>query len=159
MKTKIRKPNISDASKICSMVNSVFMKCVAPDYSEEGIDFFLKISTPAELIDKMEKGNLVYIAEMKSNIIGVIVTRNINHISRYFVDVNYQQMGIGRKLFQHVLSTLSKEHQEIEQITVNSSPFAVKAYEKLGFIKTADEQIGNGMKYIPMVYNIESELF
>ena len=38
------------------------------------------------------------------------------------------------------------------QITVNSSSYAVKFYESLGFSKTSEEQETDGFKYTPMQY-------
>ena len=37
-------------------------------------------------------------------------------------------------------------------ITVNSSPYAVPVYHKLGFVDTDVEQISDGMRYTPMKY-------
>ena len=39
----------------------------------------------------------------------------------------------------------------IEKMTVNSSPYAVPIYHKLGFKETDSEQIVNGLRYIPMI--------
>ena len=38
------------------------------------------------------------------------------------------------------------------KITVNSSSYAVKFYESLGFSKTSEEQETDGLKYTPMHY-------
>ena len=37
-------------------------------------------------------------------------------------------------------------------ITVNSSPYAVPVYHKLGFVDTDVGQISDGMRYTPMKY-------
>lgn len=39
------------------------------------------------------------------------------------------------------------------EITVNSSPYAVKIYKHLGFVPTAEEQTVNGIRFTPMKYN------
>ena len=47
-----------------------------------------------------------------------------------------------------------------EAVTVNSSPFAVKVYEKLGFTATGSRQVSDGIVYIPMRYSsIQSNYF
>ncbi len=51
---------------------------------------------------------------------------------------------IGRALFHQVKK---------EDMTVNSSPYAEKVYEHLGFIATDAEQAELGMRYIPMKYS------
>ena len=37
-------------------------------------------------------------------------------------------------------------------ITVNSSPYAVLVYRKLGFVETDTEQLADGMRYTPMKF-------
>ncbi|NLF35987.1 MAG: GNAT family N-acetyltransferase [Clostridiaceae bacterium] len=101
------------------------------------------ISNP-ESIDSLE----FYGAYINNEIIGVIATRNNgNHIALFFVDGRYHRQGIGRKLFQVVL-----EKSTGNKITVNSSPYAVEIYKKLGFIPDTDEQIKEGIRFTPMTY-------
>ncbi len=38
----------------------------------------------------------------------------------------------------------------LTEITVNSSPYAVEVYHKLGFKDTAVEQISDGIRFTPM---------
>ena len=152
---EIRKPFEREAEAVNSLIESVFKECVAPDYSEEGIRFFLKLCNAEEVRIKTVENCPIIVASENDVVVGVLWTRDINHISRYFVDVKHQRKGIGRQLFNHLLEGIKTEHPEIKDITVNSSPFACKAYESLGFKRTDHEQNGNGMKYIPMVYNLE----
>jgi predicted GNAT family N-acyltransferase len=37
-------------------------------------------------------------------------------------------------------------------LTVNSSPYAVPVYAKLGFVPTDREQVQSGIRYTPMIY-------
>jgi predicted GNAT family N-acyltransferase len=46
----------------------------------------------------------------------------------------------------------------IKIITVNSSFLAEKIYSKMGFIKTDEIQERDGIKYIPMEYNMEDKI-
>ena len=45
-----------------------------------------------------------------------------------------------------------KENSSNDEFTVNSSPFAVPVYHKLGFVDTNTEQLTDGMRYTPMKY-------
>lgn len=45
-----------------------------------------------------------------------------------------------------------KKDFEKQVFTVNSSPYAVKIYEHLGFRATDSEQTVNGLRFTPMVY-------
>ena len=53
--------------------------------------------------------------------------------------------GIGKRLFLYML----KDNQP-EKLTVNSSPYAVPVYHKLGFCDVDEEQIVNGIRFTPM---------
>jgi len=80
----------------------------------------------------------------------VIATQNTAHISLLFVTKAHHQKGIAKQLFHFVLETL-KADPSVTQITVNSSPYAVKAYEHLGFVKTGEQQEKDGILFIPMM--------
>lgn len=79
-------------------------------------------------------------------LIGIIGTKNRgSHISLFFIYPKFHRKGIGRQLFDFVYT-----NQPQMQITVNSSSYAVKFYESLGFSKTSEEQETDGLKYTPM---------
>ncbi|HIX64389.1 MAG TPA: GNAT family N-acetyltransferase, partial [Candidatus Mediterraneibacter colneyensis] len=79
---------------------------------------------------------------------GVIATNeNRKHICCFFVKAKYHRQGIGRKLWEYVLN-----HSERNVFTVNSSPYAVPVYHKLGFSDTDTEQLADGMRYTPMKF-------
>ena len=89
----------------------------------------------------------------KNKLIGVIATRNNgNHIALFFVDGEYHKKGIGKCLFQKVL-----ENATSNEITVNSSVYAVEVYHKLGFVDTDKEQIEDGIIYTPMKLYIKTQ--
>jgi GNAT superfamily N-acetyltransferase len=88
------------------------------------------------------------------DIIGVIEIKNSNYISRLFVDENYQRKGIARELIHRVVTRCLDRSPLIFEITVNSSPNAVPAYQAFGFQQTGPENIGGGIRYIPMVLKL-----
>ncbi|MGD9570049.1 MAG: GNAT family N-acetyltransferase [Sedimentibacter sp.] len=79
---------------------------------------------------------------------GVIATRdNHKHICCFFVSAQYQRKGIGKKLWEYV-----KDNSNHSIITVNSSPFAIPVYNKLGFENISSELLTDGIRYIPMKF-------
>ena len=80
-------------------------------------------------------------------LVGTLAMRDVNHISLFFVKESYHRKGIGKKLFETMKNDYDKH-----DFTVNSSPYAVEIYERLGFQKTDCEQITNGIRYTPMRY-------
>lgn len=80
------------------------------------------------------------------NLIGVIATRNKGtHIALFFVDGRYHSQGIGKKLFKIAL-----KNNPYDKMTVNSYPYAIPVYYKLGFLDTDKDQVVNGLRFTPM---------
>ena len=77
--------------------------------------------------------------------LGIIATKNYNHIALFFVDGKFHKRGIGRALFDKIC-----ELNTAGYYTVNSSPYAKGVYEHLGFEYTDSEQSVNGLKFYPM---------
>ena len=129
------------------LVWKVFLKYEAPDYTKEGADEFFKSIHDDEWLNQIK----MYGAFDGDRLVGVIATRQEGtHIALFFVDGEYHRKGIGRLLFQRVL-----EDNKVNYMTVNSSPYAVPVYEKLGFEATDVEQVKNGLRFTPMKYQVE----
>lgn len=134
--------NITATKEALALVWDVFLKFEAPCYSEEGINEFHKTIHDEEYLSELT----MYGAYIEDKLIGVIATRNNNsHIALFFVDDNYHHKGVGKKLFE---ASKADCHNEI--MTVNSSPYAVEIYSRLGFVKTDDEQVVSGIRFTPM---------
>lgn len=150
----IREVTNADLKRALDLVNNVFSEFVAVDYSEEGNNTFnnyLKVKYK-EIADGLENGHKKMWGYYKNGeVIGVIATRDISHISLMFVDKKHHRKGIARQLFNAVLAEL-KKNEDITQLTVNSSPYAVEIYERLGFAKTGVQQEKDGIVFTPMVY-------
>ena len=142
---EIREIKLVERSNALDLVYNTFMQYEAPDYTKQGVETFQD-----SVINNIVYLNniLLYGAYEGDNIKGVIATRNQgNHIALFFVDGKFHKQGIGKTLFYEVLQKSTSN-----EVTVNSSPYAVKIYQHLGFVKTAPEQITNGMRYTPMIY-------
>ena len=141
-----------DLQRALNLVNRVFSEFVAVDYSQQGIDTFEsylknKLQEVSAALKSGDKKMWAYY--QNDEILGVIATQSTSHISLMFVDKRYHRQGIARKLFNVALDWFKKN--DVEQITVNSSPYAVKAYERLGFLKTDEQQEKDGITYLPMM--------
>ncbi|MEI6100470.1 MAG: GNAT family N-acetyltransferase [Eubacteriales bacterium] len=147
---RIGKSGIKDA---LSLVWDVFQEFEAPDYAQEGIDTFHDFIKPDSILEKMERKEILFWScMMGSSLAGVLAVRNDNHICLLFVRREFQRQGIARKLFlaaEEYCRSLG-----LKNMTVNSSPYAVEAYRRLGFKDLAMEQTMNGIRYTPMEYAI-----
>ena len=123
----------------------VFNRFEAPDYCEQGIENFRKT-----IRDPMYSASIhCYGAFDGQTLVGMIATRNAGaHITLFFVEEAYHRQGIGRMLLE-----AAKADAPVGPITVNSSPYAVEVYRRLGFVATKPEQLTDGIRYTPMVLN------
>lgn len=139
----IRKIKENELDNVISLVLNVFIKFEAPDYSEEGIKTFKEFVQNKDRLKELE----IHVACLNNNeIIGMIATRNNgNHIALFFVKEEYQGKKIGRKLFEKVYEF------SYENITVNSSPYAVEIYKHLGFEIQEPEKTEDGIRFTKML--------
>lgn len=90
----------------------------------------------------------------QQKIIGIIASREFCHLSLLFVKKEYHHNGIAKELFNKLKAEIVENNCNTKCITVNSSPFAVQIYIKLGFIPTDEEQIKDGLRFTPMEYRL-----
>lgn len=131
------------------LVTDTFMKYDAPQYSKRGIEAFLEFANTVNIKPMLESGYMELTTyEEDGEILGVLAWRGGSHISMFFVDGRYHRIGIGRFLMENFFKTMRE--RGVPSVTVNSSPYAVKVYEKYGFTATGDEQVTDGIRYTPM---------
>lgn len=141
---EIKKILQSEKASAMHFVWNVFLEFEAPDYVDEGINTFHDFINNEEAVNGLE----IYGTYEKENLVGIIATRNNNnHIALFFVHGKYHRQGIGRKLFETVLKNSTSKI-----ITVNSSPYAIEIYHKLGFMDSDIEQTKEGIRFTPMKY-------
>lgn len=127
-----------------------FMKFEACDYTEEGIKSFSDFISDNGLYKMfMIDEYLVWVALAGEKIVGMISLRSRTHISLLFVDAAYHKRGIATALMQELWTHIKKQGGNL--CTVNSSPYAVGFYHKLGFRDRAGEQEEDGIRYTPMM--------
>jgi GNAT superfamily N-acetyltransferase len=136
--------------RACQLVMESFNEFVAPDYSEKGVIEFSKYLNPQFMQQRSVNNHFVIVALDKDTITGMIEVRNYNHISLLYVKKEYLKRGIAKKLLETAIDKSLKHNTNISLIEVNSSPFAIQIYEKLGFVKTDTEQVKNGIRFTPM---------
>jgi GNAT superfamily N-acetyltransferase len=129
-----------------TMVQRVFTQFVAPDYTPEGIATFHNFLHDPEAISALR----FYGAYEEDTLVGILATRGSSHISLFFVEPCYQMQGVGRALLSAAIRDCTSD-----VLTVNSSPFAVEIYQKLGFHALSDEQVTDGIRFTPMKCDIK----
>lgn len=82
---------------------------------------------------------------------------NKTHINLVFVKKEYQRKGIATELFRYLLSELRRENPELSEITLNSSPYGLPFYLRLGFVPQSEELEEDGIRYTPMKFFVKGD--
>ena len=150
MKYEIKEIEMIELVETLELVKRVFDEFEAPFYSQEGIENFYKFIDFDNMKKVLKENYKMYVAKKENKIIGMIAFRDNSHIALLFIDKKYHKNGIARKLFEKAKEYCIENNKNLEKITVNSSPYAVGFYEKVGFIKTSEEQVVDGIRFTPM---------
>lgn len=137
---------------ISDLVWEVFAKFEAPEYPAEGIQTFKTFIAADHLKEMVAQSEYrMYCCFENGSLIGVIAFRSLSHISLLFVREEFQRQGAAKKMLAFALDDMRKKNQNVQFVTVNSSPYARKIYGKMGFMETDEMQQQEGIIYIPMV--------
>ena len=141
-----RAEEVTAALELC---RRVFDEFVGPDYSRQGRDTFYRVTGPEENITGWQAGEYVFYGAFKGDALtGAAASRSRgSHIMLLFVDKAYHRRGIARALVEALI-----EDMPGNTLTVNASPYAEKAYERMGFVPIGDKAAADGMTFIPMEY-------
>lgn len=143
-KREIRRLSVDERQAALDLAWRVFSEYESPVYSAEGTEEFRKCLHDEEYLYGID----YYGAFVDHKLIGLIGIRTkLEHICFFFVDGEYHRQGIGTMMFNYLL-----ENYKSNTITVNSSPFGVGFYKRLGFTPTEKEKTINGIRFTPMIY-------
>ncbi len=129
-----------------------FLRFEADVYSPQGVKNFENFITDSTLHRMFVMGVYqMFVAVKGSEIVGMITLRELSHISLLFVDEAYHRQGIGRGLIGYLADYLRTE-VGVWRMTVNSSPYGVGFYHKMGFRDIRPEEMKDGIIYTPMEF-------
>jgi predicted GNAT family N-acyltransferase len=146
-----------EESAVCDLIARVFEEFVEPGFSPEGVLEFLGYTKTEALARRAHDNHFVLVAAAEDEIVGMIEVRNHDHVSLFFVDARVHRRGIGRELLQQALDICRHHRPDLRQVDVNSSLYAVPVYERLGFRPAGPEQVKNGIRFVPMVLELQEQ--
>ena len=144
----------SEEPAVSTLILAAFDEYIAHEYTPDGVAEFRRYAAAEALRERVEKGNLVWVAATGAGTVGMIEIRERNHVALLFVDKVYQRQGIARALLDHGLAAARAEEPDLERVTVNSTRYGVPAYERLGFRQTGPERTVNNITFIPMAMKL-----
>lgn len=135
----VRRMAASEVEQGLELAWSVFLQFEAPEYGEAGTEAFRAFLRDPEQTEQLSMWG-VWKAEELAGMIALMGS----HVTLFFVREKYQGQGMGKALFRWVAAAAEGA------LTVNSSPYAVEIYRRLGFRPTGPQQVSDGIRYTPM---------
>lgn len=157
MQITISRYRSGQEQEISSLIKKVYDIYVAPDYPDEGNQHFYDWIAPEAIATRQKTQKTILIAQTNTSIVGMIEIRNNDRISLLFVDPDFQNQGIARKLFLEALKNCISQDSGLSKFYVHASPYSIEFYQRLGFKETGTIQETNGIKYLPMEMEILPE--
>ncbi len=150
MNLSFRKANIADVELISKLAEKIWKQHYISIISAEQIEYMLqKMYSKESLINQINSGHEFTIVLNNNISLGYISLSSMDSknyfLHKFYIDIDKQNMGIGSKLFDYILSQIPNAISI--ELTVNRQNFkAINFYFKKGFsIKdVADFDIGNG---------------
>ncbi len=147
---EIRKLKKSEWDMAMQLAWDTFLVYEAPEYDPEGVKNFHDFVKGDELHNMFVLGEYLAWGAFDANdvIVGILGIRKHWHISLLFVEPSLHHQGIATALLNRAFSEATKEG--VSLLTVNSSPYAVEFYHKIGFNSLDREKTTDGIRYTPM---------
>lgn len=141
------------------LIKDVFDEFNYSDYDFEGVESFYGFIDKKYIKKQLTSGNMVILVARTTNnkILGTVGVSAENHISLLFVHKNFHRKGIATNLVKAAINVCKYNDENIEKITVNSSPYAIEFYDAYGFERLANLQECDGIKFLPMAFYIENK--
>ncbi len=141
------------------LVWEVFAEEVAPSYTPEGVEEFRSFIKYDNICPMFRRGEILFFGAFEDNELkGTMAFRRDGHICLFFVCRNSQGRGIGRSLCEATAAYCATVLR-VDKATVNAAPGAVAHYESLGFQAAGEEQVVNGIRFLPMELAIDRSAY
>ncbi len=138
-----------DAPAIGRVIRGESPDCLVDPASDEARRFFAALEPVAIMKMMDDPARLYLVAEEKGTVVGMIMVRDKNYISQFFVTATHKGQGIGRSLWEQALK-LSVAAGATGDFSVSSSMAAQHIYTRFGFVPAGEPTSKNGFKFIPM---------
>ena len=143
----IREAKPEHSESISILINSV-AHYFTLDPSGKGAEFFLESITPEAIRSYISDPSYYYlVAFQDEELAGVAALKEGTHLFHLFVAPPFQKKGLSRQLWDAIQDGAKLDNSKF---TVNSTPYAVPVYEKLGFNVTGPRTEMNGIAFVPM---------
>ena len=156
MEFEIRRLTAQEVPAAMELALDTFLRFEAPDYGPEGVESFRRtVIENEDFLAKCRTGeNRMWGAFDGDMLIGLNGMRGESHICLVFTHHAYHRRGIATALFHRVMDDIRKENPQITRITLNSSPYGLPFYLRMGLYPTDAEKTIDGIRFTPMAYDL-----
>ena len=91
----IRPAQIEDSERIATLISELAVTFIVHEFLPEGRGRFMAEHTPASIEERMRAGFSYHVAEVSSEIVGVVGVRDSSHLYHLFVAEAFQGRGLG----------------------------------------------------------------
>ncbi|WP_394209463.1 GNAT family N-acetyltransferase [Enterovibrio calviensis] len=150
MEFRFEKANPEDLDVILKLGESSNEEHVVPLLSADGKKAF-RIAFTAD-INNVKDAHIYSVikATVDDEIIGYVAWRDESYIGHLYVKTEYHGFGVARRLVEEM-----KAASGAALVRVKASIYALGFYKKVGFAPISDELSINGIRYVPMVLDVE----
>jgi len=145
----VQKAKASDAIEISQLILGVAHYFTLDPNGAGAERFFASMSSKAIETYITNPDFDYYTCRINGELAGVVCARDGTHLFHLFVAPKYQRLGIAKHLWSHIKESRFNR-SGVNEITVNSTPYAVPVYKKLGFIEADTKVERDGIAFVPM---------
>lgn len=144
--------DIATVAAVARLLRTLSLEFIVADVAPEQAATFLRENDADALARRLADGFVYHVAEDDGAIAGFIGMRAQQHVFHLFVGSPWQRRGVARRLWEfaraHAIAAGGAA-----PFTVNASNYAVDAYARLGFVRTAPMMEKNGIQFNPMQWS------
>ena len=148
----IRPATADDVPAMSELMRDQARRFAAPDCTASGLEMLLESLTEDSIRERMQGEFRHWVAVDSGSLVGLITLRNPAHLYHLFVAEGRRGSGIGAMLWRHLLDELTDGTRQAVEITVRSTSFARRFYERMGFDATGTQVSENGVSSYPMSF-------
>ena len=156
MEFEIRRLTADDLPAAMELAMDTFLRFEAPDYGPEGVESFRRtvIENEEFLADCRSGANRMWGAFDGEKLVCLFAMRGESHICLVFTHHAYHRKGIATALFHRLLADVRRENPDVKKITLNSSPYGLPFYLRIGFYPTDIEKTIDGIRFTAMACDL-----
>ena len=156
-----RKAAGADIALLSDMAHEIWMGYYPSIIAREQIEYMLQMMYSHKAIEEeLQKGVVWEIVENDSEPLGFLsytIFENVDiKLNKLYLKIGHHSKGYGRAALEHVIGYAKSHSFKRVYLTVNKSNIqAIKAYEKVGFVRTDSvvNDIGGGFVMDDYIYS------